>query len=414
MARRNLTLINMSLSPTTERAEVLDVLRGIAIFGMFTVNMTADIWWSDDFQNLEPGSVDFLALVFVNLFTNGKFITIFSFLFGIGFYIQSERRIETASSVVSFWLRRLSGLLIIGLIATACTMPARILLDYAIFGLGLLLFYRLPPRLILAAAISTFVIVESVGLLIPMYWLPDVGTLPVSAPPDTIHDLVNATLPMGNFAAIASVELRHAWVEFTSWQYYLGDLDILGLMLLGLYVGRIGAIWNRHTQVSLAQRHVYWLLGVGFVCGAFGVAMSKFGLGDDTSIHHSVVKNLLIWPFGMPVLGLGYAAAIALMMDKEKWRGRLIAFAPIGRMALSNYLFTGFVAAFISFQWGLGQYGKVFPAMGLLIVVGLLPVQMLVSRWWMNNFVFGPFEWLWRYWTYGRPPPMRQQNGYAA
>ena len=153
--------------PTNERAEVLDVLRGIAIFGMFTVNMTADIWWSDEYQTLEPGSADFLALLFVNLFASGKFITIFSFLFGIGFYIQSERRIEANSSVLSFWFRRLSGLLVIGLFATACTLPARILMDYAIFGLALLLFYQRPPRLILAAAISTFVIVESVDLVIP-------------------------------------------------------------------------------------------------------------------------------------------------------------------------------------------------------------------------------------------------------
>jgi len=397
----------MNLSPITERAEVLDVLRGIAIFGMFSVNMTADIRWSDVYETLQPGSADFLALVFVNLFASGKFITIFSFLFGVGFYIQSERRIEMGNSVASFWVRRLSGLLIIGLIATACTLPVRILIDYAIFGLGLLLFYRLPPRFILAAAIGTFVVVESIDLLIPTYWPSSTGTPLFPPAPDTIHDLVDATLPTGRFVTVALVELQHTWVEFTSWQYYLGDLDILGLMLLGLYVGRIGAIWDRQVQVTLAKRHVWWLLGLGFTCGALGMAMSQFGLGDETSIHHSVVANLLAWPLGMPVLGLGYAATVVLLMDNQKWRARLSAFAPIGRMALTNYLFTGFVAAFISFQWGLGLFGKVFPMMGLIIVVGLLPVQMLFSHWWMKRFMFGPFEWLWRFWTYGKAPPMR-------
>lgn len=396
----------MNLQPITERAVVLDVLRGIAIFGMFTVNMTADIWWSDEYQNMEPGSADFLALLFVNLLASGKFITIFSFLFGIGFYIQSERRITTNSSVVSFWFRRLSGLLIIGVVATTCTLPARILIDYAIFGLALLLFYRLPPRLILAAAISTFVIVESVDLLIPTYLTPS----DVDMPADSIHDLVDAVMPVGSFGAISAIELQHAWVEFTSWQYYAGDLDILGLMLLGLYVGRIGAVWDRRTQVSLARKHIYWLLGVGFVCGAFGMAMSQFGLGDKTSIHHSVIANLLTWPLGMPVLGLGYAATIALMMDSDKWRRRLTVFAPIGRMALTNYIFTGLVAAFISFQWGLGLYGQMFPSIGLVIVIVLLPVQIILSHWWLGKFVFGPFEWLWRYWTYGQPPPMRRDS----
>ena len=75
----------MSLSPTTEHAEILDVLRGFAIFGMFTVNMTADALWNDTFGDLPRWSADFLAMFFVNLFTNGKFVTIFSFLFGVGF-----------------------------------------------------------------------------------------------------------------------------------------------------------------------------------------------------------------------------------------------------------------------------------------------------------------------------------------
>jgi uncharacterized protein len=299
----------------------------------------------------------------------------------------------------------------IGLAATACTLPTRILLDYAIFGLGLLLFYRLTPRLILTAAISMFVVAEFIDLLIPTYWpAADIIAPAVSAPPDTIHGLIDATLPAGSFSAISAVELRHTWIELTSWRYYLGDLGILGLMLLGLYVGRIGAIWNRHAQVSLAKKVIYWFLGVGFVCGATAVAMAQFGLGDESSIHHAVVKNLLFWPFGMPVLGLGYAAAIVLMVDKEKWASRLNAFAPIGRMALTNYLFTGFVAAFIGFQWGLGLYGKIFPAMGLLIVVGLLPVQMFFSRWWLRHFRFGPIEWIWRYWTYGHPPPQMRKG----
>ena len=46
----------MSLSPVTQRTEVLDVLRGFAIFGMFTVNMTADALWNDTFGELEPWS----------------------------------------------------------------------------------------------------------------------------------------------------------------------------------------------------------------------------------------------------------------------------------------------------------------------------------------------------------------------
>lgn len=396
----------MRLSPTDKRVELLDVLRGIAIFGMFTVNMTADVFWADLYSELRPGSADFVSLVFVNLFTNGKFITIFSFLFGIGFYVQSERRIGVGANVTSFWLRRLAGLLMIGLVASACTLPARILVDYALFGLGLLLLFKASPRSILIAAISCFVIAKSYGSIIPTYWPSIEPVVPTVL--DAIHETRELIQRDGSFLEISALELLHVWEELTRWQYYLGDLDILGLMLLGLYVGRRGAIRDRDIQLAVARKALPWLLGIGLFGCATWVAMENFGLGDESSIHYSFVSNLMAWPIGMPTLGLGYVAAITLIIGNEKWRRRLSAFAPIGRMALTNYLFTGFILALISFQWGLGLYGKVFPAAGLLIVVALLPVQMLASRWWLSKFNFGPFEWLWRSWTYGQLPPMRR------
>ncbi len=54
--------------------------------------------------------------------------------------------------------------------------------------------------------------------------------------------------------------------------------------------------------------------------------------------------------------------------------------------------------------FGLGLFGTVFPAAGLLIVLALLPAQLIASQWWLSRFNFGPFEWLWRSWTYGRFP----------
>ncbi len=73
---------------------------------------------------------------------------------------------------------------------------------------------------------------------------------------------------------------------------------------------------------------------------------------------------------------------------------------------LTNYLFTGLVAAFISFSWGLGLYGKISVWQGLLLVLMIFPIQMLASQWWMARYNFGPVEWLWRSFTYGKLQPM--------
>jgi uncharacterized protein len=401
----------MYIAPVSQRVEMLDVLRGVAIFGMFTVNMTADVFWSDSFSELSPGSANYISLVLVNLFTNGKFITIFSFLFGIGFYVQAERRMAAGQSVPAFWLRRLSGLLMIGLVANALTIPAWILVDYSLFGLGLLLFYRLPPRWILISVIGFLVVERIVDVMVPVYWpAPDTGAPIVSPILDAIHESHDFVGQNGGFLEISGSDLLHMWEEMVVWRYYLLELDLFVIMLLGLYVARLGAVWNEGVRLELAKKTVWWLLGIGFASAVTWVVMTKLGIGDDPAKHLRAFRRVLVWPFATSVLGLGYAAVIALLMSHDRWRRRLAIFAPIGRMVLTNYLFTGFVLAFISYQWGLGLYGEVYPFVGLLVVVGCLPLQVLASRWWLTNFAFGPFEWLWRCWTYGRPPPILRQR----
>ena len=88
--------MNQTIGPvtTSERLEFLDVLRGFAIFGMFTVNMTADLNWAWMFNDQFLNSSDKIVLFIIDMFTNGKFITIFSFLFAVGFCIQLQTRMR--------------------------------------------------------------------------------------------------------------------------------------------------------------------------------------------------------------------------------------------------------------------------------------------------------------------------------
>ncbi|MCH7806930.1 MAG: DUF418 domain-containing protein [Proteobacteria bacterium] len=134
--------------------------------------------------------------------------------------------------------------------------------------------------------------------------------------------------------------------------------------------------------------------------------MADFGVGDKTSAVYLILPKIAAWPIGMPMLGLGYAAAIALLIEREAWRKWLLPLAAAGRMALTNYLFTVLIAAFIGFSWGLGLYGKISVSQGLLLVLIIFPIQVLASRWWMARYFFGPAEWLWRSFTYGKLQPM--------
>jgi len=393
-----------------ERVHLLDVLRGLAIFGMFTVNMTVDSFWADTYRTSELASLDFIALVLVDLFAKGKFITIFSFLFGIGFFVQMERASARGVNATAFYIRRSTGLLIIGVLGLAFTLNSWILVDYAIFGLGLLLFLNRSPRTILMAGIALILLANIFGWIIPDYLeqlenpaLVVEQTAPEAAQPTSPTEMSeDAVLREGDFLQISSYGLLHLWEAFTDWRYYASELRLLGIMLLGLYVARLGAVWDSDVRRVLARKALPWLIAIGFSGCLVWVVMADFGVGDKTSAVYLILPKIAAWPIGMPMLGLGYAVAIALLIEREKWRKWLMPMAAVGRMALTNYLFTALIAAFIGFSWGLGLYGKISVSQSLLLVLIIFPIQVLASRWWMARYVFGPAEWLWRSFTYGK------------
>ena len=407
---------NINPISTNERVQFLDVLRGLAILGMFAVNMTVD-YSIDETQALQLALPDFLTVVFIDLFAKGKFATIFSFLFGIGFFVQMERARARGGNHIAFYVRRSVGLFLIGILAMACTVWADMLIYFGIFGLALLLFYKRSPRTILAMAMLCILLSTIFGSIGPgvseslalqaLAAEQGVSVTEVIQPVDPADEAWLELMREGDFLQISSAGLAGILVAFSDWRWCMGKLDLLGLMLLGLYVGRRGAVWNADIRRRVARQALPWLIGAGFGGCLIWVAMQDFGLGASGSLVHRVIENLAGWPVGVNALGLGYAAAITLLIGKDNWRRLLTPFAAVGRMALTHYLFTLFVGAFIYWSWGLGLNEKIMPTTGLAIAIGVFFFQVLASHWWMRRFRFGPVEWLLRSFTYGKRQPFR-------
>jgi uncharacterized protein len=401
-----------------ERVQLLDILRGFAILGMFAVNMVVD-YWDDVTRAIQLALPDFFTLVFVDLFASGKFVTIFSFLFGIGFFVQMERIHARGGNHIAFYVRRSVGLFLISILAWACTLPTGILMEYAVFGLPLLLFYKRSPRTILAMTVLCILLSMTFGSIVPSFHeslelqtLADeqgVSVSEVIQPVDPVFEAWQTMAREGDFLQISSAMLAELPVVWSTWRSYAYKLDLLGLMLLGLYVGRRGAVWNADIRRMIAKQALPWLIGVGFGGCLIWVGMEDFGMGDSSSFAPTMIQSLAGWPMGMNALGLGYVAAITLLIEKHSWRRLLTPFAAVGRMALTNFLFTALILAFTGWPWGLGLYGKIMPATGLTIVIGVFIFQVLASNWWMRRFCFGPVEWLWRSFTYGKVPAIRLQ-----
>jgi len=116
--------------------------------------------------------------------------------------------------------------------------------------------------------------------------------------------------------------------------------------------------------------------------------------------------------FGVPALCFCYAYAIVLLAQNPKWKVRFAPLAPVGRMALSNYILQ--ILFFDLLAYGLGFFGKVGPLLGVPVGVVVFLLEVLLSAWWMRRFRFGPAEWLWRTLTYGKLQPMRMRPRAAA
>src|SRR5258707_13431362 len=102
----------------SERIDVIDILRGLALFGILTANMrgfAAPFELYGNINRMFTANIDWIAQAFVNTAFQGKFVTLFSFLFGLGFAVQMTRAEERGRSV-SFYPRRLFFLLLIGLL----------------------------------------------------------------------------------------------------------------------------------------------------------------------------------------------------------------------------------------------------------------------------------------------------------
>ena len=104
---------------------------------------------------------------------------------------------------------------------------------------------------------------------------------------------------------------------------------------------------------------------------------------------------------GVPMLALGYAATVALLViDGRRIVG---AFAPVGRMALTNYLMHSLICVTLSYGFGFGMWWRTGPAKAMAIAAMIIAIQIPFSALWLSRFRFGPVEWVWRRLTYGRP-----------
>lgn len=383
----------------TERIELLDGLRGFAVLGILLANI---LYWSgwifmEEKQHLAlAGRETVEAHRFLHaLLIDGKFYTIFSLLFGIGFSLQLDRLDRRGADGVRIYLRRVLVLLCFGLIHVTLIWDGDILTLYALLGLLLPLFRKWSDRALAIAALTLLLLpLAGAPLFKALGWAPhqyfyDLAPRLAERLGGTPRDLI-AWLRREDIQGYAS------WV-LSGWPYAIGTRlegwripKVLGIMLLGMLLGR------RLAAPGLLEdrRLLWWTVVAGLL---IGLPFSYF-YARDAALHQDSAAAVI----GTAPLAFAYAAAFALAWARA--RAFLRWFVPVGRMALTNYLTHSLLGIVIFYGIGFGLVGTVTPFQVYGIAAAIFAAQAAFSRWWLARCQQGPVEQLWRFATYGRSP----------
>jgi uncharacterized protein len=106
------------------------------------------------------------------------------------------------------------------------------------------------------------------------------------------------------------------------------------------------------------------------------------------------------------LLACAYGAIIVWATNRARSRKLLAWAAPIGRMAFTNYLLQSVIFGWVFYGYGLGLFGKLGVAAALAIGIGVYILQVVLSAYWLQRFLYGPVEWLWRSAMYEKRQPL--------
>ncbi len=373
-------------TPPDARLITLDILRGIALLGIFMVNM---LFFSGPYGyfgiNAAQNAGEKWLEAFVRVFAQGSFYSLFSFLFGLGLALQLRR----GPVALPRFRRRVLVLLGIGLVHAIFIWYGDILVTYAVAGFVLTLFaFRRSWILVLGALV--FFVLSSLTYLTPLHF-----GFARYAPWLTLESF-NGVMGTGSYAELVAYQARMAWREILNLPNFMPT--VLWLFLLGLLAGQKGLFNRPHRRVWLT------ILVVALPIALFFKGYVAYWFWTDTYSPLTVGYSFGI---GGPALMFVYLALLSLLLAHTIWQRRLAFFGATGRMALTNYLSQSLLCTLMFNGYGLGLYGKLGLSVTLPVVLGIYALQALFSHFWLRHFRFGPAEWLWRSLTYGAWQPLR-------
>lgn len=363
----------------------LDIIRGVALLGIFLINMPSfhSPQFMYSFFGLSQSYTEFekgLA-IFQKLFIEMKFYPIFSFLFGISFYLFLSKY------PVFFFIKRMIVLLLIGLCHLLFLWYGDILHAYALTGFMLIPFYRLKPKQILRWSII-FLFTYHLILFSTIF-----SSIEFVYNEELINENIKAYITLYQSDSYSHWFFSHLQIEVIPilFQLPLSIFPILGFFLLGLYAGKKNLYLITLQNKPLIKKLIVWCSIISLLLVITNFIFLTYHI-FTSPIQHSISQ--FITSLSGVSLSILYMCTISRWVIKGKWKKVLLPFQYVGRMSLTNYLFQSFNSIGMIRIFDL--YGKLNLIEGTLLCILIFALQSMISYIWLLKFKKGPIEWSWR------------------
>ena len=405
---------NLSPVAQSQRIVLLDTLRGMAILGILMVNlplMFAPLTSMLVKAHAQDSLINEGAQFVIKFFFEGKFYVLFSMLFGYGFWLFLSKKAGNAN-VTSVYLRRVLILLMFGILHVVLLWGGDILVFYALLGSLLMAFQRVSDRGLIKWAIALAATPVAItllfwGLISLVMLVPEAKEM-ISSQLDSgvsVFEAFNVkaveVYTAGSFADIVKLRLEEYKILLPGLLFFYPN--VLAMFLLGVWAARRNLISRYREHLDFFRKAFWWGLFVGLPFGALFYV--SFGKVNPSLPGPWEVLNSLSMIVGGFFTSLFYVSSVVLLISRGKLGFLQKYFAPVGRMALTNYLMHSIIGAFLFHSYGLGLFGKVQMWQSIVITLTIFALQIPLSKLWLKHFYFGPFEWVWRSLTYLKPQP---------
>jgi uncharacterized protein len=335
-----------------------------------------------------------------HILASGKFMSIFSMLFGAGVLLFTSRVEAKGLNSALLHYRRMGWLLLFGIMHGYLLWTGDILVSYSLCGMLVFLFRFKRPVTLIWIALAFFLF----PILLDLFFIGSISQWPAEAYQFTMESWspgaasIEHQLDVYRSSWLGQMELRLNGTIFMQTSYFMMQSfwRVMALMLLGMALYK----WQVFSSVRSSRFYLRMTLtglSVGFLLSGLGVFLN---FKNQWIMEFSMFLGEQFNYVGSVGTALGYTGLVMLLSKSKGCAGMKSRFSAVGRMAFTNYILMTLICTFLFYGHGLGLYGSVERKLQVIIVLAIWILIMTISPLWLKRFRFGPLERIWRVLTY--------------